>query len=159
MVAIIVNDRHAIPFAGAGEASAHAAEAGQRLANELVPYPEFAGDRNRRGGIECVVTTWHRQRQILDLVHHLAGTITQDDREAGAAIGMLERGETHVRLQVFAVSDHATIGDLPNQELHYGMISAHHGKSIERHVFDERAKRLLHGDESPEVTEMLGIAI
>src|SRR5262249_59925615 len=116
-------------FASAGEASPRPAEAGQGLANELVPYPELACDRDRRGGIERVVTTWHRQRQILDLVHHLPGTIAEDDGKAGAAIGMVERGETHVRLQVLAVSDHATIGDLPDQELHHGMVRTHHGKS------------------------------
>ncbi len=72
---------------------------------------------------------------------------------------MIELGETHVRLQILAVSDHATIGDLSDQELDYGMVRAHHGKSIERHVFDECAKCLLHGIESLEVIEMLGIDV
>ena len=42
MVAVVVDDGDAVPFAGAGEAPLHAAEAGQRLADRVV------GDRRAR---------------------------------------------------------------------------------------------------------------
>src|SRR6476659_7263718 len=63
MVAVSVDDRYAVPFAGAGEAPPHAAEAGERVAYEIVGNTELARDRDRRGGIERVVTPRHRQRE------------------------------------------------------------------------------------------------
>ena len=48
---------------------------------------------------------------------------------------------------------------LPTMRLHHGMIDAHHGKAVERHVLDEIAERVLHRLERPEVIEMLGIDI
>ena len=39
------------------------------------------------------------------------------------------------------------------------MVDAHHRETIERHVLDESAERILHRLESPEMIEMLGIDI
>ena len=47
----------------------------------------------------------------------------------------------------------------PTRGLHFGMVGAHHRKSIEGYVLDEGLERLLYGIESLEVIEMLGIDI
>ena len=67
--------------------------------------------------------------------------------------------QPHVGLRIFAVGDDATVLDAADQRLHDGMIGAHHRKSVERHVLDEGAERVLHGVEGLEVVEMLGIDI
>ena len=68
MMAVVVDDGDAVPFAGAGEAPLDAAESRQRLADAFVGDAEFVRDRDRRGGVERVVPPRHRQRQIGDRV-------------------------------------------------------------------------------------------
>ena len=67
--------------------------------------------------------------------------------------------QPHVGLRIFAVGDDAAILDAADEALHHRMVDAHHREAVERHVLDEGAKRLLHGFESLEVIEMLGIDI
>src|SRR5499427_7698064 len=87
MVAVVVDNRHAIPLAGAGEATSHAAKISKRRADGVVGDAELARDRDRGGGIERVVPSRHRQRQAVDFVHRLAGAIAEQNREARAALG------------------------------------------------------------------------
>src|ERR1700758_4791512 len=49
----------------------------------------------------------HRQRQAVDFGHRLAGAIAEHDREARAALGMVEIYKPHVGLRILAVGDHA----------------------------------------------------
>src|SRR5947209_7896818 len=90
MVAVVVDDRHAIPFAGAGEATSHAAKISKRRADHVVGNTELAHNRDCGGGIERVVAAGHRQRQAVDFVHRLAGAVAEQNREARAALGMVE---------------------------------------------------------------------
>ena len=159
MVAVIVDDRHPVPLAGAGEAPPHAAEILQRLADHVVGDAELARDRDRGGGVERVVPPRHRQGEVLDLVHGLAGAVAEHDREARAAVDVVEIGEPNVGLQVLAIGDDAPVGDLPDQELHHRMVGAHHREAVERHVLDEGTERLLHGLEGLEMIEMLGVDV
>ena len=88
MVAIIVDNGDAVPHAGAGEAPPHAAETAPALADHVIVDAEFMRNRDRRRGIERVVAARHRQRDILDLVHELAGAVAKHDGEQRGAAGM-----------------------------------------------------------------------
>src|SRR5579871_687940 len=55
MMAVIVEDRDAVPFAGARKAALHAAEASERLADLVVRDTKLTGNRDRRRGIKRVV--------------------------------------------------------------------------------------------------------
>ena len=149
----------AVPLAGAGEAPPHAAEVLQRLADHVVGNAEFARDRDRRGGVERVVASRHRQREALDLVRRLPRAVAEEDGEARLAVGMVEIGEPHVGLRVFAIGDDAAVLDPSDQQLHHRMVGAHHGEAVERHVLDESAKRLLHRVEGLEMIEMLRVDV
>ena len=87
MVAVIVDDGDAVPFAGAGEAALDAAEAGERLADRVVGDAELARDRDRRRGVQHVVAARHRQRQLVDRVHVCAVAVAEHDVEARLAAG------------------------------------------------------------------------
>src|SRR4051812_28245463 len=118
-MAVIVDDRNAIPLAGAGETPTHAAEAGERLADGVVSDSEGMHDRDRRGGIERVVPPWHRQRQAADLVRGLAGAIAEHHSETRRTIGVVEIDQPHVGLRIFAVSDDAAVLDAADKLLHH----------------------------------------
>ena len=159
VVAVVVDDGDAVPDAGAGETPAHAAETGERFADHIVADAELMRDRDRRRGIERVVPAGHRQRQVLDLVHEARGAVAEHDGEQRGAAGMRDIDQPHVGLRVLAVGDDAVILDAADEALHHRMVGAHHRKSVERHVLDEGAKRLLHRLEGLEVVEVLGIDI
>ena len=72
---------------------------------------------------------------------------------------MTEIDQPHIGLRVLAIGNDAAILDFADQRLHHRMIGAHHRKTIERNVLDESAERVLHGVESMEMVEMLGIDI
>ena len=72
---------------------------------------------------------------------------------------MIEIDKPHVGLRILAIGDDAAILDAADQRLHLAVIGAHHGKAVERHILDEGLKRILHGIESLEMIEMLGIDI
>src|SRR5258707_5435438 len=55
MVAVVVDDRHAIPLAGAGEAASHAAKIPKRRADHVVGHTELAHNRDCGGGAERAV--------------------------------------------------------------------------------------------------------
>ncbi len=82
MMAVVVDDGDAVPLAGLGEAALDAAEAGDGLADRLIGHAEFMRDGNRRRGIQCVVTTRHRQQQIVDLMRGAGLAIAERDLEA-----------------------------------------------------------------------------
>ncbi len=159
MVAVVVDDRDAVPFAGAGETPAHAAEILQRLADHRVGDAELMRDRDRRGGIERIVAPRHRQRQLLDLVHGLPGTVAEHDREARTPGVVIEIDEPHVGLRVLAIGDDAAVGDLADEALHRRVVDTHHREAIERQVLDEGTERRLDRVEGAEMVEMLGIDI
>ncbi len=159
MVAVIVDDRHAVPFAGAGEAAAHAAEILQRLADLVVADAELARDRDRGGGVERVVAPRHRQRQILDGVHFLPGAVAEHHVEARSAVGVVDVDQPHVGLRVLAIGDDAAVLDAADELLHHLVVGAHHRETVERHVLDKAAERFLHRVVGLEVVEVLGIDI
>src|ERR1700733_2157600 len=78
---------------------------------------------------------------------------------AGSRNTMLTSDKPHIGLRIFAVGDDAVILDAADQALHHRVISAHHRETVERHILDESAKRVLHGVVGLEVVEMLGIDI
>ena len=66
MVAVIVEDAHAVPFARRREAPLDAAEARERAADRIRAHAELMRDRDRRRRIERIVMAGHRQAQILE---------------------------------------------------------------------------------------------
>ena len=80
MVAVVVDDGDAVPGAGAGEAPPHAAETCERAADRVIGDAELMRDGDGRRGIERIVPARHRQREIRDLVHDLAGAVAEHDR-------------------------------------------------------------------------------
>src|SRR5205807_2422961 len=111
------------------------------------------------GGIERVVPPWHRQRDVLDLMRGSAGRLTEGHREQRRAAGMRNIDKAHVGLRVLAVSNDAVVLDTTDQILHDRMIGAHDRETVERHILDKSAKRILHGVEGLEMIEMFGIDI
>jgi hypothetical protein len=69
------------------------------------------------------------------------------DLEFRSAAERLEIDQPHIGLRVLAIGDDAAVLDLADQRLHHRMIDAHHRKTVERHVLDEVAERILHGVE------------
>ena len=61
MVAVIIDDRDAVPFAGLGEAAADAAEVAQGGAHHLVAQAQLLGDGDRGQRILHIVVAEHRQ--------------------------------------------------------------------------------------------------
>ena len=159
MMPVIVDDGHAIPCARAGEAPSHPAEFCKRFADPIVGNAKLVRDRNRRGGIKRIVPPRHGQPQAVDLMHRRTGPISEYDGEARFSRRMIKTGETHVGLRILAIGDDAPVGDLPDQKLHHGMIRAHDGKAVKRHVFDKRVKGFLHRLEGLEMIEVLRIDI
>ena len=92
-------------------------------------------------------------------MHLLAGAVAEHHREARLAVGMIEIDEPHVGLRVLAIGDDAAVLDAADELLHHRMVGAHHRETVERHVLDEGAERVLHRVEGLEVIEMLGIDI
>src|SRR5258708_36513514 len=74
-------------------------------------------------------------------------SVSEYDLEFRAAAHRSEIDQPRVGLRVFAVGDDAAILDLADEGLHHGMVDAHHRKTVERHVLDKIAKRVLHGVE------------
>ena len=66
VVAVIVDDGGAIPFADAGEAAADAAEIVERLADLLVAHAKLARDGDRRQRVLHIVLARHGQAHILE---------------------------------------------------------------------------------------------
>ena len=60
MMAVIVDDGDAVPFAYFGEAPLDAAEARDRLSDDVVGQAQFMRDRDRSRGVQRVVPARHR---------------------------------------------------------------------------------------------------
>ena len=159
VMAVIVDHGDAVPFAGPGEAPLDAAETRDRLADGIVGQPELMRHRDRGGGVERVVPSRHRQHEVGDLVHGIGLAVAEHHLEFRAAAHRHEIDQPRIGLRIFAIGDDAAILDLADDGLHHRMVDAHHGKTVERHVLDEIAERLLHRLEGLEVVEMLGIDI
>src|SRR6266700_288822 len=159
MVAVIVDHRDAVPFPGPSEAPLHPTEARDRLADGIIGKSELVRDRNRGGGVERVVLSCHRQGESGDLMRHIGLAVAEHDLEARTAAHRHQIDQARVGLRILAIGDDAAILDLADQSLHHGVIDAHHGETVERHVLDEIAERVLHRFEGLEVIEMLGIDI
>ena len=159
VVAVIVDHGDAVPFAGPGEAPLDAAEARDRLADRLVGHAEFVRHRNRRRRVRGVMPSRHRQHDVRYLVRGVGLAVAEHDLEFRAAAVRRQVDQPHIGLRVFAIGDDAAVLDLADEGLHHGMIGAHHGKAVERHVLDEIAERVLDRLERLEVIEMLGIDV
>src|SRR5690606_28885481 len=68
MMSVIVENRDAVPFAGAREAPLHATEFRQRPADPVVGHAEYVRNRVRRRGLEHSGVARHRQRGTGKLV-------------------------------------------------------------------------------------------
>ena len=159
VVAVIVEDRRAVPLARAGEAALDAAKARQSLADRIRRHAEFVGHRQSGGGVEGVVAAGHRQDEILDLHAEAGAAIADHHPEAALAALQVDVDEAHVGLRVLAVGDDAPVLDMADQILHDRVIDAHHGKAIERDVVDEAPERVLDRLERAEMVEMFGVDV
>ena len=63
VMAVVVDDGDAVPFAGLGEAPLDATEACQRLTDRFVGNAQRMRHRDRRRGVQRVVPPRHRQRR------------------------------------------------------------------------------------------------
>ena len=159
VVAVVVDDDGAIPFADAREAPLDAAELGQRRADRVVGNLQFGRHRNRRGGVERVVPPRHRQLELADGVDFLAVAIAKHHRELRLAVGVFEIGEPHVGLRIFSVGDDAPVDDAAGEPLHDRMVGAHHHEAVERHILHKGDEGVLHVLESLGVVEVLGVDV
>ena len=145
MVAVIVDDGYAVPFAGFGEAALDAAETRDRLSDGVVGKPELMRDRDRGGGIERVVAPRHRQHDVGYLIGSVGLAVAKRHLDFRTAADRIEIGQPRFGLRIFAVGDDAAILDLADHGLHHGVVDAHHGETVERHVLDELlVDRILH---------------
>ena len=159
MMAVIVEDGDAVPFARAGEAPLDAAEGADRLADDVDRGAELMGDRDRRGGVERVVAAGHRQREIVDIGRPAGRPVADQHGEAGDAAGQVDVEQPDVGLRVLAIGEDAPVLDPADQLLHRRMVEAHHGEAVERQVLDQRQKGVLDRVEGLEMVEMLGIDV
>ena len=77
MMAVIIDDGDAIPLAGPGKAPPDAAEACDRLSDDIVRKPQFMRDSNSGDGVQGVVTARHWQMQVANLMRHLGLAIAE----------------------------------------------------------------------------------
>src|ERR1700746_1063422 len=86
MMAVIVDDRDAVPFAGLGKASAHAFEIVEAPAHRVIVEPHLLANSDRRERVLDVMFAEHRQKQVGDnpLV---AVDPARDDGVVAAAVG------------------------------------------------------------------------
>src|SRR3546814_7160043 len=87
MVAVVVEDGHAVPGPRQREAALDAAERGKPLADILLGNAEPVGHGDRRGRVRDIVTARHRQRQILEAEHPTGA--------AAADLDVEDRSEEH----------------------------------------------------------------
>ena len=100
MVAVVVDDAHAVPGPHLGEAALDAAEIGERLADEVVGNTERVRHRHGRRRIERVVAAGHRQRELVDRVRDLAVAAAELHGKARSAVVMVEIAKPHVGLRI-----------------------------------------------------------
>jgi hypothetical protein len=109
---------------------------------------ELERDRDRGQRVLDIVPARHRQwmpsivrrspsRSRIDASNRLPPGTGVDI--VGAHVG--QRGE--------AVGDDAPVADAADDVLHLGMVGAHHGEAVERHVLDELDERVLDRVEVP----------
>jgi hypothetical protein len=60
VMTVIIDDGNAVPCAGAGETPPHAAETGERQADDVVADAQLVRNCNRGRGVERVVPARHR---------------------------------------------------------------------------------------------------
>ena len=159
MVAVIVEDRDAVPLARAGEAALHAAEARERLADRVGRDAELVRDRDGGGGVERVVRARHRQDEVLELQPEARAAVADHDAELGLPAARIDIHEAHIGLRVLAIGDDAAVLDAADEVLHGRMVDAHHREAVERDVVDEGAEGVLDGVEGAEMVEMLGVDV
>src|SRR5260370_35051289 len=121
MMAVIVDHGDAVPLAGPGEAPLDAAEARDRLADRIVGKSQLVRDRDRRGGVERVVPSRHRQHETSDLMRHTGLAIAEHDIEAGTGAHRYQIDQARVDLRVFAKGDDRTTPDLATRVLDHGL--------------------------------------
>ena len=116
MVAVIVDDRGAVPFAGAGEAPLDAAETRQRLADRSSGTPSSRATAIAAVALSALWWPGIGRREILDrvCVSRRRGRGTRR-RNANAAVGMIEIDEPHIGLRIHAVGDDAAVLDAADQ--------------------------------------------
>src|SRR4051794_6087761 len=125
-MAVVIDDGDAVPFAGPGEAAPYAAKTGKGLADHRVAQSKFMRHRDRRGGVERVVPSWHRQHEIGDLMPGAGLAVAERHLEGGTGIHRREIEQPCIGLRIFAISDDAAVLDLADNCLYDGMIDAHH---------------------------------
>src|SRR6478609_9684289 len=86
-------------------------------------------------------------------------TVAEHDLELRSAAGWIEIDQPCIGLRILAIGDDAAVLDFADDGLYHGMIEAHHGKTVKRHVLDETSERILHRLERLEMIEMFGIDI
>src|ERR1700731_412171 len=96
MVAIIVENGCAVPFAGAGKAALDAAERGERLPDRLRAHAEPMRDGERGRRVQRVVTTGHRHDDVFKHVLGAALAVANDRCKARNAIAEIKTGEPDI---------------------------------------------------------------
>ena len=159
VVAVIVDDRDAVPLAGLGKAALHALERAQARAHHRVGDPHLGGDGDRGQRILHVVVAEHRQEQIVDGAGFAGGALGDDGVEFAAALTGPDVDRADIGLRAEAVGDDAPLGQLGDHPLHDRMVDAQHGKAVERDVADKALEPCLQRGEIAVIVEMLGVDV
>src|SRR5262249_17491817 len=111
MVPVVVDDRDAVGFAGAGEAALHAGKGREGAAHDVVVDPHLIGDGDGGQRVLHVVPAEHRQ---LEAGEGAAGVVLAvgDDHVVGRGTGAdIDVHGTHVGLRAHPVGDDAAVGE------------------------------------------------
>ena len=128
VVAVIVDDRGAVPLAGLCEAALDAAELAQRRAHDLVANAELRADGDGRQRVLHIVDAEHRQQQIGDYPFGAACAIG-DHRVEMAAIGVqVDIGGADIGLRAEAVGQDTPVRQFGDHALDDGMVDAQNRK-------------------------------
>ena len=142
VVAVVVDDIHAIPVAHRREPSLDAAELQQRRTDLFFRAAKLARDCNGRQRVLHIVTSRHRQLQADPARLIRLAARTQYEIEHRSASFRLHVHGPQVRLWIEAIGNSAPIRDARGQRLHFGMVGAQHREAIERQVLDEGVETL-----------------
>src|ERR1700730_6235405 len=112
MVAIIVENGCAIPFAGAGKAALDAAERGERLSDRLRAHAEPMRDSERGRRVQRGVMTGNRHDDVFKHGLGAALAVANDRCKTRNAIAEIKTAEPDIGVRGFPIGDDPPVLDL-----------------------------------------------
>ena len=118
MMAVIVDDRDAVPCPRTGEAPLDAAKRLDPAANDVDRGAELVRDGDRGGGVQRVVPPRHRQGEPVDERRLARRAVADQHGKARHAAAHLDVEQAHVGLRVLAVGQDLPVLDPSDELLH-----------------------------------------